>query len=82
MLCLQLVRSRNPMIGPIIKAARKARGLTLAEVGNALGVTRQYVQAWEAGRRNPGRKHLAKLAEVLGLQVTDLLPRESDNAPQ
>ena len=62
------------MIGPIIKAARQARGLTLAEVGSALGVTRQYVQAWEAGRRNPGPKHLAKLAEVLGLEIADLLP--------
>ena len=62
-------------IGPTIKAARQARGLTLDEVGWALGVTRQYVQAWEAGRRNPGPKHLAKLAEVLGLQVTDLLPK-------
>ena len=64
-----------PMIGPTIKAARQARGLTLAEVGGALGVTRQYVYAWESGRRNPGPKHLAKLAEVLGLQVTDLLPK-------
>ena len=63
------------MIGPIIKSARQARELTLAEVGDTLGVTRQYVYAWEAGRRNPGPKHLAKLAEVLGLQVTDLLPK-------
>ena len=70
------------MIGPIIKSARQARELTLAEVGSALGVTRQYVYAWEAGRRNPGPKHLAKLADVLGLDVLDLLPRESDNAPR
>ena len=62
------------MTGPIIKAARQDRGLTLADVGSALGVTRQYVYAWEAGRRNPGPKHLAKLAEVLGLQIIDLLP--------
>ena len=62
------------MTGPTIKTARQARGLTLAEVGNALGVARQYVYAWEAGRRNPGPKHLAKLAEVLGLQIIDLLP--------
>ena len=65
------------MIGPTIKAARQALGLTLAELGNALGVTRQYVQAWEAGRRNPGTKHLAKLAEVLGLEIADLLPRRT-----
>ena len=69
------------MIGLAIKAARQARELTLAEVGSALGVTRQYVYAWEAGRRNPGPKHLAKLAEVLGLQVTDLLPQPNHNRP-
>ena len=65
------------MIGPTIKAARRACGLTLDEVGWALGVTRQYVYAWESGRRNPGPKHLAKLAEVLGLEITDLLPRRT-----
>ena len=69
------------MIGPTIKAARQALGLTLAELGNALGVTRQYVQAWEAGRRNPSRKYLRALAEVLGLQVTDLLPQPNHNRP-
>ena len=62
------------MIGPTIKTARQAHGLTLAEVGNALGILPQHVQAWEAGRRNPGPRHLAKLAEVLGLQIIDLLP--------
>ena len=63
------------MIGPIIKAARLQRGLTQAEVGNALGILPQHVQAWEAGRRNPGPKHLAKLAEVLGLEIIDLLAK-------
>ena len=61
-------------IGHTIKAARNARGLTLQAVGDALGIDGRHVQAWEAGRRNPGPKHLAKLADVLGLQVTDLLP--------
>ena len=70
------------MIGPTIKVARQTRGLTLQDVGNVLGIDGRHVQAWEAGRRNPGPKHLAKLADVLGLQVTDLLPRESDNAPR
>ena len=65
------------MIAATIKAARLRRGLTLAEVGTALGVTRQYVYSLESGRRNPGRKHLAKLAEVLGLQLADLLPHRT-----
>lgn len=29
----------------------------------------------ERGDVRPGRKHLAKLAEVLGLEIADLLPR-------
>ena len=71
------------MIGPTIKAARLSRGLTLQNVAESLGLRfRQQVYEWESDRVCPGPKHLAKLAEVLGLQVTDLLPRESDNAPQ
>ena len=62
------------MIGTLIKAARQARKLTQKQVGEALGINDRHVQAWEAGRRNPGPKHLAKLAEVLGLDVRDLLP--------
>jgi len=33
------------------------------------------VSEWERGDVRPGRKHLAKLAEVLGLEIADLLPR-------
>lgn len=62
------------MIGTLIKAARQARKLTQKQVGEALGINDRHVQAWEAGRRNPGPKHLAKLSEVLGLQIIDLLP--------
>lgn len=69
------------MIGARIRAARMARGLTQKTVADALGINDRHVQAWEAGRRNPGPKHLAKLAEVLGLQVTDLLPQPNHNRP-
>ena len=62
------------MIGTLIKAARQARKLTQKQAGEALGINDRHVQAWEAGRRNPGPKHLAKLSEVLGLDVRDLLP--------
>lgn len=64
-----------------IKVARQTRGLTLQDVGDVLGIDGRHVHAWEAGRRNPGPKHLAKLAEVLGLQVTDLLPQPNHNRP-
>ena len=62
------------MIGTLIKAARQARKLTQKQVGDALGINDRHVQAWEAGRRSPGPKYLTSLAEVLGLQIIDLLP--------
>mgnify|MGYP003452706443 CR=1 FL=1 len=65
------------IIGARIRAARHRRGLSQKQVGDALGINDRHVQAWEAGRRNPGPKHLAKLAEVLGLDVRDLLPRRT-----
>ena len=62
-------------IGHTIKAARRARGLTLQNVAESLGLrSRQQIWEWESGRVCPGTKHLAKLAEVLGLDVLDLLP--------
>lgn len=67
-------QERN-MICQTIQTARLARNLTLQQVADALGVkNRQQIWEWERGKVRPGSKHLAKLAEVLGLQVTDLLP--------
>lgn len=65
-------------IGNTIKAARIARGLTLQCVAESLGLrSRQQIYEWESGRVCPGTKHLAKLAEVLGLELSDLLPRRT-----
>ena len=65
-------------IGHTIKAARRRRGLTLQNVAASLGLTsRQQVYEWESGQVQPGPKHLAKLAEVLGLEIADLLPRRT-----
>lgn len=66
------------MIGHTIKAARLSRGLTLQSVAESLGLRfRQQVYEWESDRVCPGPKHLAKLAEVLGLEIADLLPRRT-----
>ena len=63
------------MTGPELKARRKELGLKLRDVADALGITHiQQVSEWERGKVRPGSKHLAKLADVLGLDVRDLLP--------
>ena len=48
------------MIGTLIKAARQARKLTQKKSAKLSVSTVATFQAWEAGRRNPGPKHLAK----------------------
>lgn len=68
---------RADKLGQRIRNARLDADLTLVALGRALGVKYQQIQAWESGRRNPGRKHLAKLAYVLGLELADLLPRRT-----
>lgn len=60
-------------VGQRLRNARLDAGLTLVALGRALGVKYQQVQAWESGRRNPGRKHVTALADVLGLETKDLL---------
>ena len=55
-----------------LKKLRTEQGLTLEAVGMAMGVTRQCVQMWEAGRRWPSSADLPKLAKVLGCSIDDL----------
>lgn len=47
------------------KAVREAAGLTLAQVGAAVGVTPQAVALWESGRRTPQGARLSKYAEAI-----------------
>ena len=60
-----------------LKKLRTEQGLTLEAVGVAMGVTRQCVQMWEAGRRWPSSADLPKLARVLGCSIDDLFAGEA-----
>ena len=52
--------------GKRIRAGRKARHLTQAQLARAVGVIKGTVVRWETGELAP-RDHKAKLAEVLGI---------------
>lgn len=54
-------------------AARAASGLTQAQVADAVGMAKANVQHWEAGRRQPYPAVTAKLAQLYGVDVEDLL---------
>lgn len=64
----------NENIGAMIKDKRLALGLTLEEVGDAVGVGKSTVRKWENGLiKNMGRDKVAALAKVLGLSPAKLI---------
>lgn len=64
----------NENIGAMIHEKRLALGLTLEEVGDAVGVGKSTVRKWETGMiRNMGRDKITKLAEVLQINPALLI---------
>ena len=62
--------------GQRIRAARKAAGLTQAELAKILNIPFQGISQWERDVRNPKYKTLQNLANALGVEWTDLVPEE------
>ena len=62
-------------IGRKMLARRKALGLTLEDVGNAVGVGKSTVRKWENGMiKNMGRDKIAALADVLKMDPVEFVP--------
>lgn len=59
--------------GARIKAARKAAGMTQAELAAKLGISFQSVAQWENDLRNPKYETLQKIASALGVDIAELL---------
>lgn len=50
--------------GKHLKAIRQYRGLSQADVADALGVSRNTVSSWEVGRTEPNMEMVSKLASL------------------
>ena len=55
-------------IGQQIRVARKAKGLTLKEVAQRLGVSETTVSKYEIGSQNLTIETLKKIADALGME--------------
>ncbi|WP_461093337.1 helix-turn-helix domain-containing protein [Spirosoma gilvum] len=55
-------------VGQQIREARKAKGMTLREVGDQLGVAEATVSRYELGSQNLTVATLKKIADVLGME--------------
>ena len=60
-------------MGARIKKARRAKGLTQAQLGAEVGVTSQAVSGWERGESEPVRENLAAIAKATGADLYWLL---------
>lgn len=52
---------------------RKGRGISQEELANAVGVSRQAVQKWEAGTSTPDIQNLSALADYFGVSLDYLV---------
>jgi len=65
-------------IGENIRRIRKERGLTLKQLGEAVGVSEAYIRAYESGRRNPKQQSLEAIATALHVNVEALTGADFD----
>ena len=67
-------------LGNRISALRKDAGLTQVQMAEALNVSQQAVQSWEAGRRRIQIPILPAVAKILSVSLEGLLGEEAENA--
>lgn len=70
------------MLGENIKQLRKDRGMTQEELAIRLNVVRQTVSKWEKGLSVPDADMLQRLADVLEVNITDLLGAPTYPTPE
>jgi transcriptional regulator with XRE-family HTH domain len=68
-------------LGPRLRAAREATGLTLQQVATAVGVTRGYISQIERDLSSPSLATLWRLCSVLGVTMGDLTDPEDGDEP-
>ncbi len=70
-------RSALVSIGPRIRAARTAGGLTLEAVASSAGLTKSFVSRLERDQVSPSVASLVAVCDVVGLRVGELFEQPS-----
>lgn len=63
-----------------LREARRAKGLTMKQLGQLLGVTESAISFYENGKRQPSFELTGQMASILGVTVSYLLG-EQEQAP-
>jgi len=76
----QTTENRLSVIGKRLQVIRKRRGLTQKELGEKIGLTREAVASYEAGRSHLMDTTLMDIAAVMRVSVNDILGLEHRSA--
>jgi len=68
-------------VGLNLRRVRLARGMSQAELADALGITFQQIQKYERAANRVSASMLVKAARFLGVSAADLLPGDEDAPP-
>ena len=68
-------------LGEKLTQARKASGLTQADIAARLSVSRQAVSRWESGQSKPSTEKLLALGALYGVSIDQLLNTGNVEAP-
>jgi transcriptional regulator with XRE-family HTH domain len=81
-------REERLQIGPRLRAARQARGLTIEQLADATGVSKGFVSRLERDEATPSVASLVRACDVLGIKIGSLfddaqhaLVRRADATP-
>lgn len=67
-------KDRKIALGRQIQKIRKEKVLTQEQLSEKLGITLTYMGYFEIGHRVPNLKMLCKIADILRIEVKDLIP--------
>jgi transcriptional regulator with XRE-family HTH domain len=73
---------RDVEVGRRVRALRLNKGLSQDKLGVALGITFQQIQKYEKGTNRIGAGRLQRIAEILGVPVSEFFSSESSPAAQ
>lgn len=73
----------NMLFADTMKKLREEKGLSQNEIAKRMYVTRTAVSRWESGHRLPDAAMIARLSDVLGVDVNILISAaaQSDEIP-
>jgi transcriptional regulator with XRE-family HTH domain len=63
-----------------IREYRKKKGITMKELGKAVGVSESTISLYETGKHEPDLLTIGRIADFLGVTVDDLLGRTDDGS--